>query len=88
MIRSFRAIFVLSFLVVPGCVSQSVTLVHPQSGASVKCDASGFGYMSIAVESTVRECVRRVERDGYLPVEKLTPEQRADLERRGLSPKN
>jgi hypothetical protein len=88
MIRAFQAGFVLSFLAVSACVSQTVKLVHPQSGASAKCDASGFGYMSVAVESAVKECVRRIEKDGYVPIEKLTPEQRADLERRGLWPKN
>lgn len=87
MIRLFRAVFAMSFLVVSSCTSQSVTLVNPQSGASAKCDASAFGYMSIAVESTVEECVKRVEKDGYVPLAKLTPEQRVDLERRGLLPK-
>jgi hypothetical protein len=88
MIGSFRAVSLMSFLVVSSCTSQSVTLVHPQSGASAKCDASGFGYMSVVVESTVEECVKRVEKEGYVPIEKLTPEQRADLERRGLLPKD
>jgi hypothetical protein len=35
----------------------------------------------------VEECLRSYERQGYVPVEKLTPEQRADLERRGVLPK-
>jgi hypothetical protein len=31
-------------------------------------------------------CVEEAEKKGYVSVEKLTPEQRADLERRGLLP--
>ena len=87
MIWSLRGFFLTSLLVVSSCTSQSVTLVHPQSGASAKCDASGFGSMSVVVESTVEECVKRVEKDGYIPVERLTAGQRVDLERRGLLPK-
>ena len=70
-----------------GCVSQSVTLVHPQSGATARCGASGSGVMSGAATSLVDECRKKYESQGYVEVENLTREQRADLERRGLMPK-
>ncbi|HWP56526.1 MAG TPA: hypothetical protein VNL14_01425 [Candidatus Acidoferrales bacterium] len=70
-----------------GCASKSVSFVHPQTGARAKCAASGFGFMSVVVGSTVDECVRRIEKEGFVPVEKLTPQERADLEARGLLPK-
>jgi hypothetical protein len=69
---------------VAGCVSQSVVMVHPQSGATANCDASGFGSLALAVDAVVEECIKRVEGQGYVPVDKLTAEQRADLERRGV----
>lgn len=74
--------------IVFGCVSeQSLTLVQPQTGATARCGASGTGSMSGAAAGLVGECRKKYEGQGYVDVEKLTPEQRADLERRGLMPK-
>lgn len=70
-----------------GCASRSTVLVHPQSGANATCSASGAGIMAGAADSFVEECLRSYQRQGYVPMEKLTPEQRADLERRGVLPK-
>jgi len=81
-----EAILVLA-LVISGCTTQSVTLIDPQSGAIAQCDASGTGSMSLAVDSVVEGCVRRIEKQGYVRIENLTPAQRADLERRGKLPK-
>lgn len=66
------------------CASKSVALIHPQSGATAKCGAAGVGIMA---EGFVEGCIKGYEGQGYVPVEKLTPDQRADLERRGLLPK-
>ena len=78
----------LLLLILFGCVSQSsVMLVHPQSGATAKCGASGSGVMSGAAGGWVEECRKKYESQGYVDVESLTPAQRADLERRGLMPK-
>lgn len=76
----------LFFLVLSACSSQSLTLVHPQSGATVKCAATGSGIMAGWVEGLMEECAQGYEKQGYVPVNKLTPQQRADLERRGLLP--
>lgn len=82
-------LFLLFCLVsLPSCASQSVMLVHPQSGATVRCGAAGVGIMAAGAEGFVEECLRKYGGQGYVPVEKLTPEQRADLERRGLLPKS
>ena len=70
-----------------GCVSQSVSLIHPQSGATARCGASGSGVMSGAAAGLVEECRKKYDSQGYVEVENLTREQRADLERRGLMPK-
>jgi hypothetical protein len=43
--------------------------------------------MAGVADGFVEECLRSYERQGYVRVEKLTPEQRADLERRGVLPK-
>ncbi len=69
------------------CASQSVMLVHPQSGTIIRCGAAGVGIMAGSAVSLVDECLKQYEAQGYLPVENLTLEQRADLERRGVLPK-
>ena len=71
-----------------GCASQTVKLIHPQSGASAECSASGFGVGVSIADGIVGGCSRAYEERGYLPLERLRPEQRADLERRGLLPKD
>ena len=75
-----------SLLIVSACSSQSVAFVHPQSGATVACSGSGFGLGAGWVESHINDCARRNENRGYIRVDKLTPEQRAELEKRGLLP--
>ena len=87
-----RRVYPLPFLVcligLVSCAGQGVMLVHPQSGATVKCSAASVGIMAGVAGGFVEECLRSYERQGYVPVEKLTPEQRADLERRGVLPKS
>ena len=77
----------LLLLILFGCVSRSVMLVHPQSGATAKCGAAGTGVMAGNAQGLVEECRKKYESQGYVDVETLTPQQRADLERRGLLPK-
>ncbi len=69
------------------CASRSVTMVHPQSGATIRCAAAGMGMMAGGAEGFVEDCLRRYGSQGYVPEGKLTPEQRADLERRCILPK-
>ncbi|MBI4526401.1 MAG: hypothetical protein HY695_21590 [Deltaproteobacteria bacterium] len=76
----------LLLLTLASCSSQSMTLVHPQTGSTIRCGAVGGGIMASAVDSMMADC-RSYERQGYVRVEELTPEQRLDLERRGLLPK-
>lgn len=87
MTRSFCCLILICLIGLAGCASRSVMLVHPQSGATVRCGAAGAGIMAAAAEGIVEECLRSYGGQGYVPVEKLTPEQRADLERRGVLPK-
>lgn len=74
----------LASIVIQGCASRSVMLVHPQSGSTIRCGEAGVGFMAAAVGGYVGDCLRHYEKLGYVDVEKLTPEQRADLERRGI----
>ena len=85
--RLYPLTFLICLISLTGCASQSVTLVHPQSGSTVKCGAASVGIMAGLAGGFVEECLRSYERQGYVPVEKITPEQRADLERRGVLPK-
>jgi len=76
-------LFVLCF-VIGACSQDAVMLVNPRTGASVKCAASGSGLMAPAATAMVDDCMRRYP--DYVPVERLTPGERADLERRGALP--
>lgn len=78
------AIFIFG---VTACASRSVTLVQPQTGASAKCSAAGGGIMAGYVENVLEACLSRYQGLGYVALDRLTPEQRADLEQRGLLPK-
>jgi hypothetical protein len=74
---------------IPACSTHGITLVHPQTGATVQCSGSGFG-LGLGtgwIENYVEECTRRNGARGYVPVEKLTPEQRDELEKRGRLPR-
>ncbi len=85
MVRRLHPLLIFCLLSV-GCASQSLVLVDPQTGSTVRCGATGSGILASAVSNSMEECLR-YEDKGYVPLEKLTPEQRSDLERRGLLPK-
>lgn len=81
------AVAVVCLFATSACTSQNVMYVHPQSGASLECSGSGFGLGTAWVQGYIDECVRRSESRGFVALDKLTPEQRLDLESRGLLPK-
>lgn len=85
--RTYLFLFLFCLVSLTGCASQSVMLVHPQSGSTMRCGAAGVGFMAGGVEGFVEGCLKRYENKGYVRVKQLTPEQRADLERRGVLPK-
>lgn len=66
------------------CSSHSVALIDPKSGATVNCSAMGGGLGAFWVQSYIQNCIRDYESSGYVKNDELTPEQRADLEKRGL----
>ena len=76
------------FLALAGCSSQSITLIDPQSGATAECSASGFAVGVSVADGIVGGCSRVYEDRGYVPLDRLQPDARASLERRGLLPKN
>lgn len=82
--------FVIALLVAIGlqaCASQSVMLIHPQSGSIVRCEEEGIGLLAGAVGTRVHNCLESYRSKGYVRSADLTREQHADLERRGLLPK-
>ena len=75
------------WLFVGGCSSQTVTMIQPQTGATAECSGSSYGFGPLFSESLVDSCARVYQERGYVPIERLTPEDRARLEQRGLLPK-
>lgn len=74
-------------LTLTGCTSQTVTMIQPQTGATAECSGSSYGFGQLFTESFVDSCARVYEGRGFVPLERLTPEERARLQQRGLLPK-
>ena len=79
---------VVSFLALAACSSQSITLIDPQSGATAHCSASGFAIGISVADGIIGGCSRAYEMRGYFPLDRLQPDERASLERRGFLPEN
>ncbi len=77
-----------ALLVLAACSGQSIKLIDPQSGATAECSGSGFAIGISVADGMVGSCARTYEERGYVPLDRLQPNARADLERRGLLPKN
>jgi hypothetical protein len=75
-------------LTLAACSSQSIKLIHPQSGATAECSASGFAIGASIADGIVGGCSHAYEERGYVALDRLRPDERASLERRGLLPKN
>ena len=87
--RSFRRIVFASLLLPFGaCTSQTVKMIQPQTGATAECSGSSYGFGPLFSESVVDSCARLYENRGYVALQRLTPEERARLEQRGLLPKD
>jgi hypothetical protein len=87
--RSCRGIVFAGLLLsFAGCTSQTVKMVQPQTGATAECSGSSYGFGPLFSESVVDSCTRVYESRGYVALQRLTPEDRASLEQRGLLPKN
>ena len=68
------------------CSSHAVKFIHPQTGATAECSASGFGIGASLSEGFVSSCRRAYEERGDVRTDQLTAAQRGDLEQRGLMP--
>jgi hypothetical protein len=81
--RLFAAglLFVLS-----GCSAQPVLLINPQTGATVTCSAEYGVAVGIDAGAFVKSCVEAGGNRGYVPADKLSAEQRAELQRNGFVP--
>ena len=77
---------IMIFATLSGCSSQGINMIHPGSGATADCSASGVGFGASFSGSFVENCSRTYEDRGYVRMDNLTAEQRASLARRGLLP--
>lgn len=80
----YLAVLALMFGALSACSSHGTNMIHPQSGATAECSAGGLGFGASFSAAFVENCSRTYEERGYVSMEKLTPEQRSSLERRGL----
>jgi hypothetical protein len=86
---SIRTALVATLLLATSaCTGQTVKMVQPETGASAECSGSSYGFGPLFSESVVDSCSRVYQDRGYVALERLTPEQRANLEKRGLLPKD
>ena len=83
-----RIIFASLLLAISAYTSQTVKMIQPQTGATAECSGSSYGIGPLFSENVVDSCARVYENRGYVAVQRLTPEERASLERRGLLPKD
>jgi len=70
-----------------GCSHQTVTMIQPGIGATAQCSGSSYGFGPLFSEKTSDSCARVYEDRGFVPLERLSAEDRASLEQRGLLPK-
>jgi hypothetical protein len=75
-------------LVLAGCTGQTVKMIQPRTGATSECSGSSYGFGQLFSESFVDSCARAYQDRGFVPLERLSPEERASLEQRGLLPKD
>jgi hypothetical protein len=83
-----RMVFAVAVLAMSACTSQTVKMIHPETGATAECSGSSVGIGPLFAESLVDSCARVYENRGYVALQRSTPEERASLERRGLLPKD
>jgi len=74
--------------VLSGCTGQTVKMIQPRTGATAECSGSSYGFGQLFTESFVDSCARTYQDRGFVPLERLTPEDRTSLEQRGLLPKD
>lgn len=86
--RVTRIIFAVTVFAMSASTSQTVKMIQPETGATAECSGSSLGIGPLFSESFVDSCARVYEDRGFVPLQRLTPEERASLERRGLLPKN
>ena len=87
--QNFYQIISASLLfAIAGCASQTVRMIQPQTGATAECSGSSYGFGQLFTESFVDSCARAYENRGYVPLQRLAPEDRTRLEQRGLLPKD
>ncbi len=75
-------------LVMAACTAQDVKMIQPRTGATAECSGSSYGFGQLFTESFVDSCARAYQDRGFVPLQRLSPEDRAGLEQRGLLPKD
>jgi hypothetical protein len=74
-----RVIRVLPISFLLGCSTPNILLVHPRSGDMVECSSVGIGAGALIAGPYVDSCVKQYEAAGFIPAEKLTPEEKANI---------
>lgn len=75
-------------IILAGCSSQTVKMIHPQTGATAECSASGFSIGASMTDGFVGGCASSYQNRGYVKLDQLSAGERSSLEQRGLLPKN
>ena len=81
-------VFASSVSAIAGCAGQTVKMIQPQTGATAECSGTSYGFGPLFTESFVDSCARAYENRGYVALQRLTTEDRARLEQRGLLAKD
>jgi hypothetical protein len=81
---SLPAFFFMALSLLAGCINQTVLMIHPQTGATAECSGSSYGFGPLFSENVSDSCARVYKDRGFVPLERLTAEDRDSLEPRGL----
>jgi hypothetical protein len=61
-----------------------VLLINPGNGALVRCSSANFVPSGVSRSQFFNACLKKAGERGYVSMEKMTLEQRAELQRRGF----
>jgi len=75
-----KLLFFVFSLVLLGCGPTYIMLVNPKTGDLKRCSGLEVGGLkTLSLQRAVESCASQFEILGYIRVENLTPEQRANL---------
>lgn len=69
----------LTVLLLAGCASSNILLIHPVTGDIAKCSGYGFGLETFIINRVVEACVKNYSAIGFIESDKLTDEQKRSI---------